>query len=92
MTDEREVSLPELVRRLEKAESNIEGLQRATWTNAAGIRSVRETVEHLRKECKRCVTTSDFQPVQRVVYGIVGLILIAVMTALVGLVLKGGKP
>lgn len=37
------------------------------------------------------VTKSDFNPVKLVVYGMVGVILIAVLTAIVALVVVGGR-
>ncbi|CAK0748904.1 hypothetical protein CCP3SC15_150006 [Gammaproteobacteria bacterium] len=38
---------------------------------------------------EKYVTKADFVPVQRIVYGMVGVILIGVLTAVITLVLKG---
>jgi hypothetical protein len=85
-----EVTVSEIGRRLARVEDDIERLEIQAARHATAIGGVRGSVEHLRKESAKWVTQSDFQPVQRIVYGIVGLILVAVVTALVGLVLKGG--
>ncbi len=86
-----DVEMPELVRRLVRAEAEIVRLARLGARNAENIGGLRGTVRHVSEELAKCVTKSDFTPVQRVVYGIVGLILVAVMTALMGIALKG-KP
>jgi len=86
-----DVEMPELVRRLIRAEGEIVRLSRLGARNAQGLDTLRGHVNYCREELKKCVTESDFRPVQRVVYGIVGLILVAVMTAIMGIALKG-KP
>lgn len=86
-----DVEMPELVRRLIRAEGELARLGRLSARNAQNVEGVRKDTRHCGEELKRCVTKSDFQPVQRVVYAIVGLILAAVMTAIMGIALKG-KP
>lgn len=86
-----DVEMPELVRRLIRAENELVRVSRLGARNAQGVEGLRSDLRYCGEELKKCVTKSDFQPVQRVVYAIVGLILAAVMTAIMGIALKG-KP
>lgn len=57
-----------------------------------GFNDIRSTIEsgfdELRKELKsEYVTKAEFEPVKRVVYGLIGIILVAVVGAIVALVL-----
>jgi len=63
--------------------------------------AVMETnIEHIQKdiaEIKRMlannyITKAEFDPVRRIVYGGVSLVLVAVFTAIIALVLTGGTP
>lgn len=47
-------------------------------------RDVREMRQELKNEY---VTKSEFEPVQKIVYGLVGLILVAVISAIIGIVI-----
>lgn len=49
-----------------------------------------EQFDDLKAEIRTLVTRVEFTPVQRVVYGIVGLILSAVVGALVALIMRPG--
>lgn len=63
---------------------------------ARDVASVKETVKSIEAKLEKNYVTKDelgllevqFKIVQRLVYGVVGLILVAVVTALIGLVLK----
>ena len=46
------------------------------------VRDIKEKLE------KNYVTQDQFEPVKKIVYGLVGLILVAVVGALIGLVIK----
>jgi len=50
-------------------------------------------LKELKHESKeQFVTKSQFEPVQRLVYGMVGLVLVAVLTALLAIVIRGQVP
>jgi hypothetical protein len=51
-----------------------------------------ERIIHIENKIdEKCVTKEEFQPVRLIVYGLVGIILVAVVGALIGLVIMG-KP
>lgn len=89
MSDNDDIDLPEVVRRLIRVEAEVERVGILGGRNEKGVAFLRSQGKYLREEVGKCVTKSDFTPVQRVVYGIVGLILVAVVTALLGITLKG---
>lgn len=54
------------------------------------LKDLYDLIEKLRKEiAESYVSKTEFEPVKRVVYGLVRLILVGVMTALIALVIKG---
>lgn len=54
---------------------------------ANDVKHIREEVSEIKEKLEgRYVTKTEFEPVKKVVYGIVALILVAVVGALVGLV------
>ncbi len=71
--------------------------------NEVTLKDIYELIEKLRKEIaenyvskkefepvvNNYVNKDEFDPVKRLVYGVVGLVLMAVFTALVALVIKG---
>lgn len=54
------------------------------------LKDLYDLIEKLRKEISDAyVSKTEFEPVKKVVYGLVSLILVAVVTALVALVVEG---
>ena len=51
----------------------------------------RETTDRLQGEIDKCVTADQFLPVKLIAYGFAGIILTAVMLALIGLLFVKGK-
>ena len=51
----------------------------------------RETTDRLQREIEQCVTADQFLPVKLIAYGFAGIILTAVMLALIGLLFVKGK-
>ena len=53
------------------------------------VEYIEKKVEQIEKRIERdYVTKEEFDPIKRVVFGVVGLILLAVVAAVVGLVIK----
>lgn len=82
-----QLELRDLLIRLDERTLSIEKrLNESSATNDNRITKVEEYIE------KKCVTREEFSPIRLVVYGLVGLILVAVVGALIGLVvIKGGR-
>lgn len=77
-----QLELRDLLIRLDERTLLIEKrLNESSATNDSRITKVEEYIE------KKCVTREEFSPIRLVVYGLVGLILVAVVTALIGLVI-----
>ena len=76
---ENEVDLTEILVELAKQRTILERMQR----------DVLEIKDELKE---RYVTKEQFDPVQKLVYGMVGLILVAVITALMALLVRGQVP
>ena len=54
------------------------------------LSNVEKDISELKKDLReQYVTRTEFEPVQRLVYGLVGLVLVAVVSALIGLVVIG---
>ena len=54
---------------------------------SASMQNMEKDIAELKRDY---ITRKEFEPVQRIVYGLVGLVLVAVVTALVALVVSGG--
>ena len=77
-----QLELRDLLIRLDERTLSIEKrLNESMTTSDSRITKVEEYIE------KKCVTREEFSPIRLVVYGLVGLILVAVVTALIGLVI-----
>ena len=77
-----QLELRDLLIRLDERTLSIEKrLNESSSANDSRITKVEEYIE------KKCVTREEFSPIRLVVYGLVGLILVAVVTALIGLVI-----
>lgn len=59
---------------------------------AQDIGYIKENVKELRNELEgKYVTQDQFEPIKRIVYGLVGAVLLAVISALMVVVIGGGK-
>lgn len=55
-------------------------------------KAIKDSIEYLKKELvsleDRFVTQDQFEPVKQIVYGLVGIVLVSIATAVVALVVK----
>lgn len=59
------------------------------WVSHEDVRAIREEVQNLREELRQSYVTKDaFLPIQRVVYGMVTLILTSVVLGWLAFILK----
>lgn len=81
-----QLELRDLLIRLDERTLSIEKrLNESSNANDSRITKIEKQIE------EKCVTKEEFSPVRLVVYGLVGLILVAVVGALIGLVvIKNG--
>lgn len=58
------------------------------------VEYIRRDIDEIKKEIKSLkddyVTQTEFKPIQRIVYGMVALILVSVLAAILALVIKSG--
>lgn len=79
--------LDDIARRLDRLEAKVDLTDQGIRSD---IEAMRVDVRRLREEHIGFVPLIRYMPVERVVYGLVSLILIAVVTAVVSLVVRQG--
>ena len=79
--------LTDLARRIDRLESKVDLADQSIRSDIAGMRA---DVQRLREDLSGFVPLIRYMPVEKVVYGLVGLVLIAVTTAVVSLVVRQG--
>ena len=62
-----------------------------TQTIKTQVALIAQSLARVKKDVEGLVTFKEFAPVQKIVYGFVGLILVAVGSAIIGLVVMGVK-
>jgi phage-related minor tail protein len=77
------------------AENTLDTLAKDIEYIKGDVEEVKGDVKELKAEVKKYYLTikqfeSEFKPVRNIIYGMVAVILVAVLTALVMLVIKGG--
>lgn len=75
----------DLERRLDRLESKVDLGDQAI---RGDIRAMRADIERIKADTLGFVPLIRYMPVERVVYGLVGLVLVAVTTAVVSLVVR----
>lgn len=71
---------------IDRIEKKIDGMKYATTEDLAAVIKM---LDDYKREVKETYTTKEaFDPIKRVVYGLIGLILVGVGAALLGLVIR----
>lgn len=80
-----EETLSQLERRVDKLHHNLE-LQGINVGN--DIKNIKDDIHDLREADRSWVSKERYAPVERLVYGFVGLVLVAVLMAIIALVVR----
>lgn len=76
--------MPEQEIKIAKLEANMEQLRQDTQEIRQDIRDIKELLQNLDR---KYVSKIEFEPIRKVVYGLISLILTSVIIAVIGLVL-----
>lgn len=69
-----------------------EGEHTQTALMAQDIRYIKKSVDELKTEVEgKYVTSIEFEPIKRLVYGVVGLILVSIVTLGISMVMRQGQ-
>ena len=69
-------------------EDKLDALELRHSETRSDVRSIREDVERLKDDAPKYVTHDRFRPVERIALGLVGAVLLTVVTAILALVIQ----
>lgn len=84
-----QAALDRLVFDMGEIRADVKDLKSHYYATQAEFEPVKADVKELKTDC---VTHAEFDPVKRLVYGAVGLVLISFLTAVIALVITRGAP